>query len=225
VTVLPGAPAWVQGFLDRLVEAVEDDERIVGVTAGGSAAAGTMDGYSDLDLVLVCRPEYQGELLHDLPAVAGRLGRLLACFTGEHVGEPRLLIALYGPPLVHVDLKLIAEPDLDTRVEDGIVVWEARGGGQRRDAARPGGVATDGPAVDRGPVLGLGTLRSQQGRTRRTVRVPGRTRAAAPSRVRPAVGNSAPAMAAGSTAVGAVRAAVRTRGASHDRRPHRPGDA
>ena len=40
-------------------------------------------------------------------AFAAGLGPLLACFTGEHVGEPRLLIALYGPPPVHVDLKFV----------------------------------------------------------------------------------------------------------------------
>ena len=38
---------------------------------------------------------------------AERLGPLLAVFSGEHVGEPRLLICLYGPPLLHVDLKYI----------------------------------------------------------------------------------------------------------------------
>jgi hypothetical protein len=30
---------------------------------------------------------------------------LLVGFTGEHVGEPRVLICLYGPPVLHVDLK------------------------------------------------------------------------------------------------------------------------
>ena len=49
-----------------------------------------MDEISDLDLVVVCRDEHQPELLRDTPAFAARLGPLLACFTGEHVGEPRL---------------------------------------------------------------------------------------------------------------------------------------
>jgi hypothetical protein len=52
---------------------------------------------------------------------------LLASFTGEHVGEPRLLICLYGPPLVHVDLKLISLADLDKRVEDPVVLWDRTG--------------------------------------------------------------------------------------------------
>ncbi len=37
--------------------------------------------------------------------IAQRLGPLLAAF---HVGEARLLICLYGPPLLHVDLKFLS---------------------------------------------------------------------------------------------------------------------
>ena len=48
-------------------------------------------------------------------------------FIGEHVGEARLLIALYGPPLLHVDLKVIEVADLAARVEDGVVLWERDG--------------------------------------------------------------------------------------------------
>jgi hypothetical protein len=49
---------------------------------------------------------------------------LLSSFTGEHVGEPRLLIALFGPPLVHVDLKFVTPDGWRTRVEDGVVLWQ-----------------------------------------------------------------------------------------------------
>jgi hypothetical protein len=48
---------------------------------------------------------------------AGALGPLLSAFTGDHVGEPRLLICLYGPPLLHVDLKFVTPADLAERVE------------------------------------------------------------------------------------------------------------
>ena len=34
-----------------------------------------------------------------------------ATFTGEHVGESRVLICLYGPPLLHVDLKFVSLSD------------------------------------------------------------------------------------------------------------------
>jgi hypothetical protein len=86
-----------------------------------------MDEFSDVDFVVVCRDEDQPRLLRDAPAFAAALGPLLTCFTGEHVGQPRLLIALYGPPPLHVDLKFVAERDVDDRVEDGRVVWQRDG--------------------------------------------------------------------------------------------------
>jgi hypothetical protein len=86
-----------------------------------------MDEFSDLDLVVVCRDEHQPGLLAGAPLFAAGLGPLLACFTGEHVGEPRLLIALYGPPPVHVDLKFVTDSQLDQRVEDGLILWQRDG--------------------------------------------------------------------------------------------------
>ncbi len=90
-------------------------------------ARGDADEHSDLDLVVACRDEDHAETLVTLPLLAAELGPLLTAFTGEHVGEPRLLIALYGPPLLHVDLKLVARRDLAPRVEDGLVLWERDG--------------------------------------------------------------------------------------------------
>lgn len=49
---------------------------------------------------------------------------LLQGFTGEHVGEPRLLICLYGPPLLHVDLKFLSVAELDVRIEEPEVLFE-----------------------------------------------------------------------------------------------------
>ena len=86
-----------------------------------------MDEFSDLDLVVVCRDEHQPEMLASAPAFAAGLGPLLACFTGEHVGEPRLLIALYGPPSVHVDLKFVTDSQFDQRVENGLILWQRDG--------------------------------------------------------------------------------------------------
>lgn len=100
------------------------DPRLLAVVAGGSIATGTTDEYSDLDLVLVCTPESHADCLAGARSFAGRAGSLLSASTGEHVGEPRLLIALYGPPLTHVDLKWVAADDLHHRVEDGVVLWQ-----------------------------------------------------------------------------------------------------
>lgn len=68
---------------------------------------------------------------------AARLGPLLAAFTGEHVGEPRLLICLYGPPRVHVDLKFVALDALAERIEDPVLLWDRSGDVRRRLDATP----------------------------------------------------------------------------------------
>src|SRR6266700_393197 len=127
MTVADWAPPHVRPYVEAVIATIQDDPRVVGLTAGGSAVTGTMDEFSDLDLVVVCRDEHQPELLAGAPAFAAGLGPLLACFTGEHVGEPRLLIALYGPPPVHVDLKFVADSQLDQRVEDGLILWQRDG--------------------------------------------------------------------------------------------------
>jgi hypothetical protein len=118
------APSLARPLIEATIAAAEADRRVLGLTVGGSAAAGTMDEFSDLDFVVVCRDDDQPELLRNAPAFAAGLGPLLAHFTGEHVGEPRLLICLYGPPPLHVDLKFVAESELDDRVEDGRILWQ-----------------------------------------------------------------------------------------------------
>ena len=117
---------------------------LLGVAAGGSFISGAMDEFSDLDLVVVGDPAKWVEAPDRRRALAASLGPLLAAFTGEHVGEPRLLICLYGPPLVHVDLKFVMPDALARRVEDPIVLWDRDG---RLRAALRGGV-TRYPAPD-----------------------------------------------------------------------------
>jgi predicted nucleotidyltransferase len=117
-------PEHLRAVADNVVAEAERDLRVLAVLAAGSVATGTGDEYSDLDLVLVCTAEGQPACLAEAKEFAGRVGPLLSSFTGEHVGEPRLLIALYGPPLVHVDLKFVTPDGLRTRVEDGVVLWQ-----------------------------------------------------------------------------------------------------
>jgi len=117
-------PEHLRAVADNVVAEAERDPRVLAVLAAGSVATGTGDEYSDLDLVLVCTAEGQPACLAEAKEFAGRVGPLLSSFTGEHVGEPRLLIALYGPPLVHVDLKFVTPDGLRTRVEDGVVLWQ-----------------------------------------------------------------------------------------------------
>jgi hypothetical protein len=86
-----------------------------------------MDEFSDLDLIIAVEPAHYAEVMADRMKVAASLGNLLAAFTGEHVGEPRVLICLYEAPLLHVDLKFVSLDEVATRVEDPCVLWEREG--------------------------------------------------------------------------------------------------
>jgi hypothetical protein len=108
---------------DHIVAELSRDSRIAGIAAGGSWL-GTMDEYSDLDLVIAVYPEHERAVMNERMALARRCGNLLAAFTGEHVGEPRLLICLYATPLMHVDLKFVALSDLTARVENPAILWQ-----------------------------------------------------------------------------------------------------
>ena len=108
--------------------AVPGVDGVVGLAAGGSFIAGEIDAFSDLDLVLAVEPEAWPGILDRRQAIAAALGpSFLAGFTGEHVGEPRLLVCLYGPPLLHVDLKFVSLDDVHERVEDPVILWERDG--------------------------------------------------------------------------------------------------
>jgi predicted nucleotidyltransferase len=117
-----------RNFLISAIEHLEKDTRIAGVAAGGSFLSDTMDEFSDLDLVIVAEADQLESVLTDRHRIAGSLGRLLAGFTGEHVGEPRLFICLYDDsPILHVDLKFVSLQDVTKRVEDPCVLWERDG--------------------------------------------------------------------------------------------------
>ncbi len=118
-------PAEHRAFLDRALAVLAADARIVGVAAGGSYVTDTIDEWSDIDLVVAIEPEHVGNVMRDRHAIAARLGPLLSAFTGEHVGEPRLLICLYdGTPPLHVDLKFVSISDVAARVEDPLVLLD-----------------------------------------------------------------------------------------------------
>jgi predicted nucleotidyltransferase len=111
-------------FLQQSIERLKMDQRIVGLAAGGSFITNSMDEFSDLDLIIAVEPVHYVEVMVERMAVAASLGKLLAAFTGEHVGEPRVLICLFEDPLLHVDLKFVSLEDVATRVEDPSVLWE-----------------------------------------------------------------------------------------------------
>ena len=117
---LPRAHA---ALVARLLAVIEDDPRIEALLAGGSFVHGGFDLHSDLDFVLLVRDDDYAQVMQSRHEFAAGLGELLAAFTGEHVGEPRLLICLYGPELLHVDLKFATAEDLDARVERPAILF------------------------------------------------------------------------------------------------------
>ncbi|NMG09516.1 oxalate:formate antiporter [Brasilonema sp. UFV-L1] len=118
-------PEPQRSFLEQILAKLNKDDRLLGVAIGGSYLSPEMDEYSDLDLIIVVDDVYYQQVLKERQLFASQLGSLLAAFTGEHVGEPRLLICLYDNPLVHVDLKFLLLQDFKTdRVENPVVLWE-----------------------------------------------------------------------------------------------------
>jgi len=113
-----------QNFINKTVDILKQDNRIAGIAIGGSYRTGTMDEFSDLDFVIAIEPEHELQIMSERIEIAGKLGNLLSAFTGEHVGEPRLLICLYDSPLLHVDLKFVSLNDVGKRVEDPVIVYQ-----------------------------------------------------------------------------------------------------
>lgn len=116
-----------QRFLDRAMPILQNDPRILGVAAAGSWITKNMDRFSDLDLIVVSTDGSYAEVMAERMEIAGRLGDLLSGFSGEHVGEPRLIICLYANPLLHVDMKMITLDGLSRRIENPVVLWERNG--------------------------------------------------------------------------------------------------
>jgi hypothetical protein len=114
-------------FLARIAEVTEADPRLIGLLLGGSHINGTTDRFSDLDCVLVADDAAYRAVLDDRRNLAARIGPLLHAFTGEHVGEPRLMICLYEQPTLHVDIKVVTLDMLRDRVEDPKIVWARDG--------------------------------------------------------------------------------------------------
>lgn len=131
-----------QLLFDRLLLAAERDERIIAITEGGSAAHGELDEFSDVDAEIVCADDGYETLLGEAKEFATGLGPLLCSYSGEHIGQARVLMCLYGPPLLHVDLTFVSRSDLGSSGEDAIIVWEREPGLLTAATTDPAGSST-----------------------------------------------------------------------------------
>lgn len=121
------APSLHNRFLGDVLPRIQQDPRVAGVAIAGSIAKGRPDVYSDVDLIVVIDDEAFDSVTEERLELIGSWASLVAGFTGEHVGEPRLIITLVGPPLLHVDFKFVRASDFAERVENPGVLWDRDG--------------------------------------------------------------------------------------------------
>lgn len=114
-----------QQFLNKVREKTDRDSRLLGIAIAGSIASGSADLESDIDLQIVVKDEFYEQVLAARPEFVEQFGTVVSAFTGEHVGEPRLTIALFEESLLHVDFKFVSlESFAHHRVENPVVLWE-----------------------------------------------------------------------------------------------------
>ncbi len=71
-------PDCHRSFLISTIDATQRDARLVGVAAGGSLLADSIDEYSDLDLVIAVEPRAFDGVMQERRRIAGALGPHLA---------------------------------------------------------------------------------------------------------------------------------------------------
>ena len=115
-----------QQFALHAKEILQADPSVIGLAAAGSWLSNEIDEYSDLDLILVTTQKISNNK-EQMLKYAGKLGTLLSAFTGEHVGESRLLICLYDAPLLHVDIKFLTLQEFGIRIETPFILLDKEG--------------------------------------------------------------------------------------------------
>lgn len=113
-------------FANHIKDTFAEDKCIVGIAVGGSWISNEIDEFSDLDLIIVTREKITDDKTRMLQ-FAKQAGNLLSGFTGEHVGEPRLLICLYDDPLLHVDYKFVTIYEFKERIETPVILLDKTG--------------------------------------------------------------------------------------------------
>ena len=110
-------------FAYKVAEIVKDDNNVIGLAAAGSFITNELDEFSDVDLILITKKKVSDDKEKMLD-YARNFGDFISGFTGEHVGEPRLLVCLYDNPLLHVDIKFLTLPEFYDRIENPVILFE-----------------------------------------------------------------------------------------------------
>ena len=114
--------------VEAAVRAGLENADVVAMAVAGSFAEGIADELSDVDLRLYVPESAIERTVRAIPAIAASCGTVMALFTGEHVGAPRLSIVLYDD-LVHVDFDVLSSSGVaeHNRGLPVLVLWD-RGG-------------------------------------------------------------------------------------------------
>lgn len=115
-----------QAFAEKAKNILAPDENVIGLAVAGSWLSHEIDEFSDLDLILVSQHKIAGDK-NAMLAYAQKLGDFLSGFTGDHIGDPRVLICLYDNPLLHVDIKFVTLDEFYTRVETPALLIDKTG--------------------------------------------------------------------------------------------------
>lgn len=116
-----------QRFVTEILPRIQQDPRLAGVAIAGSIASGTQDEYSDVDLIVVVLDSELDIVMKERLTLIEAWTKLVIGFTGEHVGEPRLIITLVGPPLLHADFKFVSASSFAERGDEPVVLWDRDG--------------------------------------------------------------------------------------------------
>ncbi|MEI7829008.1 MAG: aminoglycoside 6-adenylyltransferase [Prolixibacteraceae bacterium] len=113
-------------FVEKVLEKVKTDPTIVGLAVGGSWINNQIDEFSDIDFLLIT-DQLVSDSTDKMVNYARGFGKLLNAFTGEHIGEKRLLICMYDDPLIHIDIKFVTREEFKSRVENPVILWDRDG--------------------------------------------------------------------------------------------------
>jgi predicted nucleotidyltransferase len=113
-------------FVQLVIDKIKTDRNVIGLAVAGSYITNEIDEFSDVDLVMVTAERIPPDV-DKMVSYAKSFGDYLNGFTGEHVGDPRVLICLYDNPLLHVDIKFVTIDELRHRVEDPVIVFDRDG--------------------------------------------------------------------------------------------------
>ena len=112
-----------QSFANCAIEIYKSDENLIGLAVAGSWLTNELDEFSDLDLALITRSKIGGNR-EKMLEYARQLPHFISGFTGEHVGEPRVLICLYDHPLLHVDIKFLTLQEFRHQIEMPVILFD-----------------------------------------------------------------------------------------------------